>query len=483
MEIRLHPKQEAAFQTEATELLYGGAAGGGKSHYIRISAIRWAMCVPGIQVYLFRRTFPDLQANHLRGPSSLLVLLGDFLQSGHVKFKQQDNEFTFWNGSSIKLCHCQYENDVIKYQGAEIHVLLMDELTHFTAYIYQFLRSRVRMAGLNVPAEYRPRLPRIECGSNPGSVGHAWVKATFVSPCEPMKVWRTPAGQGGMLRQYIPARLSDNPTLEKDDPNYLSRLEGLGTPELVRAMRDGDWDIVAGQAFEKLNRDLHGLTPFDVPPHWLRFRAMDWGSSKPFSVGWWCVASEDYLHDGKVIPKGALIRYREWYGWNGQADTGLRMESAEVAQQIKVRDAGDKITYSVADPAIWNRSDGPSVAERMAAHGVIFERGNNDRINGYLELRQRIAGDGERPMLYAFTTCHDGFWRTMPNIVMDDRRPEDIDTTQEDHCVDECKYAAMSRPWAKPSPKVKEDPFRPPTINELMKLNRRSKANQGRQWI
>lgn len=482
MEIRLHPKQEAAFQTEATELLYGGAAGGGKSHFLRISAIRWAMIVPGIQVYLFRRTFPDLQANHLRGPSSLLVLLGDFLQSGHVKFTQQDNEFKFWNGSSIKLCHCQHENDVIKYQGAEIHVLLMDELTHFTAYIYQFLRSRVRMAGLDVPDELRGLLPRIECGSNPGSVGHAWVKATFVSPCEPMKVWRAPAHEGGMLRQYIPARLSDNPTLAEGDPNYLSRLEGLGTPELVRAMRDGDWDIVAGQAFEKLNRDIHGLTPFEIPAHWLRFRAMDWGSSKPFSVGWWCVASEDYLHDGKVIPKGALIRYREWYGWNGQADTGLRMESAEVAQQIKVRDAGDKITYSVADPAIWNRSDGPSVAERMAAHGVIFERGNNDRINGYLELRQRIAGDGERPMLYAFTSCHDGFWRTMPNIVMDDRRPEDIDTTQEDHCADECKYAAMSRPWVKPSPKPKEDPFRPPTINELMKLNRR-KGNQGRQWI
>ncbi|MDH4228936.1 MAG: terminase family protein [Nitrospirota bacterium] len=444
MRVALHPKQALAFGSPATELLYGGAAGGGKSFLLRVSAIRWCLAVPGCQVFLFRRSLPELKSNHLRGPGSLLELLGPLTAARRVSLVQQSGEFRFWNGSTLRLCHLQHDGDLSKYQGAEIHVLLMDELTHFSSHQYRFLRARVRLGGLQVAAALAHRLPRIECASNPGSVGHQWVKAAFVTPAEPLKIWRTPKPEGGMRRQYIPARARDNPTLLERDPEYLDRLSGLGTAELVRALRDGDWDVVAGQAFEMWRADRHVIEPFAVPPRWTRFRALDWGSSKPFSVGWWAVS--DGAVDG--ILAGALVRYREWYGWDGKPDHGLRLTSEQVARGIREREADDeRIAYSVADPAVFGRHDGPTVAERMAEHGVILRRATNDRKAGFQEMRSRLTGLDGRPMLLAFSTCRNGFLRTVPDLVLCPHDPEDVDTTQEDHAYDEARYACMSRPW------------------------------------
>ncbi|MDV6320739.1 terminase family protein, partial [Chromohalobacter sp. HP20-39] len=163
-------------------------------------------------------------------------------------------------GSKIHLCHCQYEKDVIKYQGAQIHVLLIDELTHFTEKIYRYLRGRCRLGGLKVPERYRGLFPRIICGSNPGGVGHNWVKAAFIDIAPPKAITQMPPKEGGKRRQYIPAKLADNPSMAESDPDYSSTLEGLGSPELVRAMRDGDWDIVAGGMFDDLwSRPVHVL--------------------------------------------------------------------------------------------------------------------------------------------------------------------------------------------------------------------------------
>jgi hypothetical protein len=456
-EIRLQPKQSAAFHTSATELLYGGAAGGGKSYLKRTSAIRWCVEVPGVQVYLFRRTLTDLRDNHLRGPTNFHVMLDPYVQSGHVKYRAVENEFSFWNGSVLHLCYCDTESDVEKYRGAEIHVLLMDELTHFTEYQYRFLRSRVRLAGLRVPAQYAGRLPRIEAASNPGSIGHAWVKRTFVTPRPAMEIWRASSEEGGMLRQFIPARLADNEYLTKDDPAYADRLRGLGADALVRAMLEGDWDIVAGQAFEKLRREVHGVEPFDPPEDWQIFGSLDWGSTRPYSFGLWCVSNGNALPDGRTFRRGAIIRYNELYGWTKKPNEGTREEVEEVALRIRVKYAPRRISYIAADPSIWKVDGGPSHAERMLAKGVVLRKSDNARPQGYLEVRQRIAGDEEGPMLFVTSNCHDGFWRTMPDLVIDEDHPEDVDTDQEDHVYDDVRYACMSRPWVH-APQRKKEP-------------------------
>ena len=146
--LKLHPRQSLAFLSKATEILYGGAAGGGKSHLMRVVAIMLCMAVAGLQVYIFRRVSDDLRKNHLEGPSGLRAMLSALMTSGHVKFNDSKGIFEFWNGAKIYLCHCQHEKDMYKYQGAEIHVLLMDELTLFTESIYRFLRGRVRLGWL-----------------------------------------------------------------------------------------------------------------------------------------------------------------------------------------------------------------------------------------------------------------------------------------------------------------------------------------------
>ena len=450
MDIRLEPKQTQAFTTPATEVLYGGAAGGGKSYLLRVSAIRWCSEVPGIQVYLFRRTLPDLRDNHLRGPTSFHVLLAEHIKSGSVKYRAVENEFEFWNAAILHLCYCDSENDVEKYRGAEIHVLLPDELTHFSEYQYRFLRSRVRIAGLKIPQQHKPRLPRIEAASNPGSIGHAWVKRSFISPKPAGEIWKTPSEEGGMVRQFIPARLSDNPHLTRDDPSYADRLKGLGADSLVRAMLDGDWDLMAGQAFEKLRTYTHAVAPFDIPKDWLRFGSLDWGSSRPFSYGMWAIS------DGsdRRFQRGAMIRYDEIYGWSGKPNEGVRMEAREVAQEILKREGGVPMAYRIADSSMWQVDSGPSIAEqfnRIRCYLRPAPKGPGSRHNGYVEVRQRIAGNEDGPMLFAFTSCHAGFWRTMPDLVLDEHhygiKSEQIDTDQEDHTSDEVMYACVSRPW------------------------------------
>ena len=418
-------------------------------------------------MYFFRRTLPDLRDNHLRGPTSFHVLLQDYILAGKVKYKAQENEFEFWNGSVLHLCYCDTENDVEKYRGAEIHVLCMDELTHFSEYQFRFLRSRVRIAGLKVPEKYVGYLPRIECASNPGSIGHAWVKRSFITPKPPLEIWRTPPTEGGMLRQFIPARLADNPYLTKDDATYADRLRGLGSDNLVRAMLEGDWDIIAGAAFEKLRRSVHCIEPFDPPEYWLCFGAFDWGSARPFSYGIWCVSDGESLPDGRTYPRGAIIRYDEWYGWNGKPNDGARMEVPEVAEGILKRENGRKMAYRVGDSSMWKVDGGPSIAETFNKHGVVFKpspKGPNSRHIGYVEVRNRIAGGAEGAMLYATSNCHQGFWRTMPDLVLDEARfgvqSEAVDSDQEDHVFDEVNYACSSRPWLRHLEKPEDKPDR-----------------------
>lgn len=481
MQLSLHDRQFDVLDSQANEILYGGAAGSGKSYLLRALAVAMCLDNPGLQVYLFRRHYADLISNHFAGYMSFPEMLAPFVETGQVKISIGSCDVTFDNGAAIHGRHCQHEHDVTKYQGAEIHVLLPDELTHFSEYIYRFLRSRVRLGGLKVKDMWKDKIPGIISGSNPGGIGHAWVKRTFIDGAIPDDIRQMPPDEGGMRRQFIPARLMDNPTLMKNDPLYFNRLDGLGSPDLVRAMKEGNWDIVAGAAFEKLSRSTHQIRQFTPQPYWTKFTCIDWGTAKPYSVGWYCVPDEDVVLTAKngyremLIPKNSIIRYREMYGWNGKPDEGRREESWQVAQKMlcheldctdmipdieggkdmtkpiaekrrSLKDKAEKIDYRIGDSAMWAQHDGPSVAENFAKHGVVLEQSTKDRAANYLEMRNRIAPAKGLPGFYVTDNCLH-FWRTVPELQLDERQPEKgPDTRQEDHCYDEVAYGLVSRP-------------------------------------
>lgn len=469
IDLELFPKQTLAFQSPATEILFGGAAGPGKSHFLRVAAIAWSVRIPGLQTYLFRRQYPDLYSNHMDGPTSFPALLAPWTATGKARINYGDNDIKFSNGSVIHLRHCQQPKHVFNYQGAEIHFLLIDELTQWEVAMYRYLRSRVRMVGVQVPEEYQAFFPRAVSGANPGGIGHNWVKAMFVDFAPAYEVKQAPVNDGGMLRQFIPARLDDNPALLANDPDYQSRLLGLHDQNLVDAMLKGDWDIVAGGAVDDVwNRDVHVIRPFRIPSSWHVDRSFDWGSTKPFSVGWWAESdgSPAILADGsqKTFPRGWLFRIGEWYGWNGHPNEGLRLADSDIGKGIREYEETLRTYWGVnrvnpgpADTAIFDADPGrDSIAHGInagywgrttSANQDIFTRADKSpgsRVRRLQALRRRLQEAlkerPEEPGLLVFDTCSAGFIRTIPVLPRDPKHPDDIDTDAEDHVADETGY-------------------------------------------
>lgn len=467
MDLELQKAQTEWALSEATESLVGGSAGGGKSYFMRVASIMFAMDISGIQIYIFRRTFPDLIANHINNPMGLPVMLAEFINSGHVKYNTSKNEFVFWNGSRIVLAHCQHEKDMYKYQGAEFHCLFIDELTHFTDKIYRFLRSRVRMSGVEIPERYilkdgRKLFPRIINSSNPGGVGHNWVKSTFIDVAPPKTVIKMPKEEGGLYRAYYPATINDNPKLLEDDPDYRERLSGLGSPDLVRAMLNGDWDIVAGGAIDDIwQRDKHVIKPFSIPKSWYIDRTYDWGSAKPACSLWWAESDgTPALIDGEErhFPRGTVFMIYEIYFFNGRPNEGSRMLATEHADMIKEIDdelsnAGYKPNAGSADNAIFSKENGRSIAEDMASRGVYWTESNKSagsRIQGLEKLREMLknvlTSPNELAGLYVFDRCTHTI-RTLPVLPRDERNPDDIDTKAEDHIYDAVRYRLLKKQY------------------------------------
>ena len=432
---------------------------------MRVAAIVFCVAIPGLQVYIFRRKYKDLLKNHMEGVSGLPSLLAPLIARKLVTINWSELTIEFSNGSKIFLCHCQHENNVINYQGAEIHLLLIDELTHFTEKIYRFLRGRCRLGALPIPAEYSGLFPRIICGSNPGGVGHNWVKLSFIDNAPPMQERQMPRDEGGMRRQYIPALLADNPTLLENDPDYEAKLEGLGDPILVRAMRLGDWNIIAGGMFDYLwndggRRRVHQVAPFAIPASWYVDRSFDWGDSKPFSVGWWAESDGTQAPNGVVYPRKTLFRVAEWYGWNGRANQGLKMLAPEIARGIREREA--KLGYGIAarvkagpaDGAIYNAGsieNTRSIADVMAAEGVkwtVADKSPGSRKVGWQRLREYLSASLQQPMekpgLFVFEGCTQWI-RTVPVLPRDEGDMDDVDSDAEDHAGDETRYRLLAR--------------------------------------
>jgi hypothetical protein len=328
---------------------------------------------------------------------------------------------------------------------------------------------------------------------NPGGPGHNWVKARYIDP--------DPAGFkiiteecqveiDGVLRTvsldrvFIPSKLGDNILLLRNDPTYVLRLRQSGSEALVKAWLEGNWDIVDGAYFSELDENIHGRDADLIrwaTPGSIRFRSFDWGSAKPFSVGWWIICDGLWPKSDiiKPFPSGSIFRYREWYGASGP-NKGLGMTAPMVAEEILRLEEGERIRYAVADPSIFIRNGGPSIAESMAR--CRWRRADNKRLPGWEAIRQRLVGTDGEPMLYAAHECED-FWRTMPTLQHSDKDSEDLDTDGEDHVADEVRYAAMSRPWKPfiaPGPEQLKYPRLPSqmTLNEIIEQNKRKRLER-----
>lgn len=488
----LHPRQGDALASTATELLYGGSAGGGKSHVTRVLAILWALEVPGIQIFIFRRLYNDLILNHLEGPTGFNALLATWINGRHPKSPLRagrlcevvEGEIRFWNGSKIHLCHLQHQKDLTKYYGPEFHVLFLEEATQFTEYMIRFLRSRLRIPeSLKIPDKYmKPKeewrnpdradfyFPRMIYTSNPGGVGHGYIKRAFIDGKKPYQYHKAPDDDGGHVRQYIPAKVDDNPSLNRDAVK--ANLSGL-PPQLVEAMLSGNWNAVIGAYYPELDPATHLIPPFPIPPHLTRFMSMDWGAcgeGDPFACCWFVVSdgsvfSTNARGEPFQIPRDSLYCYRIWYG------RGLpKVTASQVASGILSRET-EQITYRVAGGDILeNRGHGESIFEIFAKAGVIFQRADMRRVSGWNQIRERLVGKNEVPRLF-FNATHTDEVETIMNLQHDVNDPNDC-AAGDDHVADAVRYGCMSRPWVsnKPDPEIPfENKFREPSLDDLWK--------------
>ena len=412
-------KQALALSCPAFELFYGGAAGGGKSDFLLMDFVsgcnKYGKAWRGI---FFRRTYAELDEIILRA-KELYIPLG-------AKYNKTDKTFMFPTGSFLRLRYLERDDDVEHYQGHQYTWIGFDELGNYASdYCWRYMISRCRSAS-GATCYMRGT-------GNPGGVGHAWIKKRFIDGKHANTIYTDDAGN---TQCFIPSLLDDNTYLQKNDPQYERRL-GMLPKYLYEALRKGNWDIVAGAAFEEFNREDHVIKPITLPPgSWFKFCSMDWGYSKPFSIGWWAVDSD-----------GRMIRYRELYGCEkGEVNKGIRKSAADVAKEAFDLSVTEGVTAMIADPAVWSKVDGgASIAEKFEKVGWKMIKANNDRINGKIQLHQllKTKGEDKKPMLLIFDTCHD-FIRTIPLLLPSKTHPEDIDTTLEDHIYDETRYAIMS---------------------------------------
>ena len=447
------------------EVLYGGAAGGGKSDSLLVEALR-QVDIPHYRGIIFRKTYPQL--SELIDRSQTLYSLA----FPKARYNDSKHFWLFPSGAKIYFGAMQHSKDKTNYQGKRYDFIGFDELTHFTWEEYSYMFSRNRPS--KNPKSNRKTICYIRATTNPGGIGHGWVKQRFIDAAEPgktiveeMEIALPDGGKKTVRRDrvFIPATIFDNQALLEENPGYLGSLALL--PEKERnALLYGDWDTFEGQYFTEFrtepdaamckkagitveqakaqNRFVHVIDPLDLESGsrrgWTIMRGYDFGYNKPFSVGWYAV---DY--------DGVLYRIMELYGCTDIPNTGIKWTPEQQFQEIRRIESEHpwlrgKNIIGVADPAIWDKSRGISIADTAAKYGVYFSPGDHERIPGWMQCHYRLQFD-ERgyPRFYVFRNCKH-FIRTIPLMMYDQNKPEDLDSDLEDHIADEWRYINMSRP-------------------------------------
>lgn len=409
MNIKLTRKQRLFCESACDEVLYGGAAGGGKSYAQLIDALIFAVRYPASKQLILRRTYPELERSLIRSSRELYP-------TSICEYNTRLHIYLFRNGSMIEFGSCEYESDVIKYQSAEYDVIRFDELTHFTEYQYLYMLSRVRGAN-GIPK-------RVKSTTNPGGVGHSWVRARFLDVGAIGEVIPTEHG----TRIFIPARVQDNTFLMRNDPDYVKRLQNLPERER-RALLEGDWNIVEGRYFAEFEYGTHTCPEFPIPDDWKRYRAIDYGLDR-LACLWVAV-------DNESVPN--FYVYRELCGSDIIISEAARAINAATGK-------GERILRTAAPPDLWSRSQetGRSKAHIFADSGLRLTKCSNDREAGWLWLKEllKIREDG-LPRLRIFRTCGE-LIRCLPQLMIDRHRPSDICTQPHEltHAPDALRYFA-----------------------------------------
>ena len=417
LDIEVTEKQLAFMESEADETLFGGSAGGGKSEGQLRDALQYAIRYPGSKQLILRRTFPELEKSLIRRhlefyPRSLYT----YNSSGHTG--------RFTNGSIIDFGYCDNEKDVYKYQSAEYDVIRFDELTHFTEDMYIYLLSRIRGAN-SFPKSAKS-------STNPGGIGHAWVKRRFIDIGEPNEIHQV----GKTTRIFIPSKVRDNKFLLDVDPDYLNRLENLSEKD-KRTLLYGDWDVFEGQYFTEFDRSIHVIEPFEIPEHWKRYLAMDYGLDM-LAVLWIARDTEGKAYIYKELHEPNLI-------------------ISEAAKRIKEINGEDTYEYFYAPRDLWNRRQetGKSVADIFYENGLQLSKTSVDRVDGWMATKEWLKVYDSRDIetgesikdsnLKIFKNCLN-LIKNLPQVLIDEKNPNDVATEPHEltHICDALRYFCVN---------------------------------------
>lgn len=428
------PRQKILLDCPYKEIFFGGARGGGKSNGILGKYGVKASKFKHVNAIFFRKELP--QADDLIEEAKEIYL------PLNAWWRDQRKMFEFPNGSRIRFRPLESETDAEKYQGQNLTDCAVEEAGNYPDpkpifKLFGALRSKH-----GVPTQ-------LILTANPGGVGHLWIKERYIDPAplglKPILA-KLPNGKEHKYI-YIPSKVNDNRVLLAKNPDYINNLYLVGSEQLVKAWLEGDWSIIEGAYFPEFSIPKHVIKPFEIPKHWKsRVLGYDHGHHSNFYASWYAVSTgkddkgkEFKLEDGRHVPKGCVVFYREYFG--------KQTPIADIASEI-LRLQGDEDPLSVADPSIFNSEGGDSVGDLFAQNGLIFQPADNERLAGWAQWRRRLKPNNDpntMPMVLIFENL-SYLIKTLPAAPIDKKKPEDLDTQFDDHALDGSRYGLMENP-------------------------------------